>query len=98
MTDGSEIQVVPVCPPVVEYSCEFQARAADELGLLPEGLAIVEMLGDYAVMRDQARACWRFRPRESPRDTVTVACVTVRSAGSSSESDSKLMTGVPNGG
>jgi hypothetical protein len=42
---------------VVEYSREFQARAADELDLLPEKSAITEMLSDYAVMRDQARAC-----------------------------------------
>jgi len=42
---------------VVEYSREFQARAADELDLLPEGSAIAEMLADYGVMRDQARAC-----------------------------------------
>ncbi len=35
---------------------EFQARAADELGRLPEDSAIVMMLSDYAVMREQARA------------------------------------------
>lgn len=40
------------CPPVVGYSGEFQARAADELALLPHGSAIGEMLADYAVMRD----------------------------------------------
>lgn len=45
------------CPPVVEYSSEFQARAAEELALLPEGSTITEMLSDYAVMREQARAC-----------------------------------------
>ncbi|KGJ09751.1 hypothetical protein [Paracoccus sphaerophysae] len=45
------------CPPVVEYSREFQARAAEELALLSEGSAIVEMLGDYAVLREQARVC-----------------------------------------
>lgn len=44
------------CPPVVEYSKEFQARAAEETDLLPEGSAIAEMLSDYSVMRDQARA------------------------------------------
>ena len=42
---------------MVEYSREFQARAAEELALLPEGSAIEEMLADYAVMREQARAC-----------------------------------------
>ena len=43
--------------PVVEYCREFQARAADDLGMLPEGSAIAEMLSDYSVMRNQARAC-----------------------------------------
>lgn len=46
------------CPPVVEYSAADQARAADEVEALPEGAVIVRMLGDYAVLRDQARACW----------------------------------------
>jgi len=56
-TVGSEGGAWGACPPVVEYSREFQARAADELALLPEGSAIAEMLADYAVMRDQLRAC-----------------------------------------
>jgi hypothetical protein len=43
----------------VEYSREFQARAADELDLLPGGSAIAEMLSDYAVLRNQAQACPR---------------------------------------
>ena len=55
-TGGSE-PAATVCPPVVEYSREFQARAADELEALPEGSAIARMLSDYAVMREQARAC-----------------------------------------
>lgn len=41
----------------VEYSSQVQARTADELALLPEGSAIVEMQADYAVMRVQARSC-----------------------------------------
>ena len=45
-----------MCPPVVEYSREFQARAAEELATLPEGSAIAEMLANYFVMREQARA------------------------------------------
>jgi hypothetical protein len=56
-TVGSDTGIAAVCPPVVEYSREFQARTADELGLLPDGSAIAAMLIDYAVMRDQARAC-----------------------------------------
>ena len=45
------------CPPVVEYRRAEQARVADELAALPEGTVIAEWLADYAVLRDQARAC-----------------------------------------
>jgi len=56
-TAGSEGPAGLVCPPVVEYNREVQARAAGELGLLPKGSAVIEMLSDYAVMREQARGC-----------------------------------------
>ncbi|WP_343081391.1 hypothetical protein [Ostreiculturibacter nitratireducens] len=56
-TDGSDGSGPGACPPVVEYSREFHARAAEELDLLLEGSAIAEMLNDYAVMREQARIC-----------------------------------------
>jgi hypothetical protein len=45
------------CPPVVDYTAADQVRAADEIEALPEGAVIVRMLSDYAVLRDQARAC-----------------------------------------
>lgn len=61
-TSGSEPPVAAVCPPIVEYSAEFRARAADELELLPQESAVVEALGDHAVMRDQAQA----RVHETP--------------------------------
>ena len=54
-TVGSEAQAP--CPPVVEYSVTDQARAAAEVEALPEGAMVVRMLSDYAVLRDQARAC-----------------------------------------
>jgi len=44
-------------PPVVPYSAADQARAAAEVAALPEGAVVVRMLSDYAVLRDQARAC-----------------------------------------
>lgn len=56
-TDGSEPGIATACPPVVEYTRELQARAADELDLLSEGSAIAEMLADYSVMRTQVRSC-----------------------------------------
>ena len=56
-TGVSEPRVVTVCPPVVEYTREFQGRAAEELRLLPDSSAIAELLADYSVMRDQARTC-----------------------------------------
>ena len=52
---GSEARAP--CPPVVDYTRADQTRAADEVKSLPEGAAIVRLLSDYAVLRDQARAC-----------------------------------------
>lgn len=46
------------CPPAVDYTAADQARAADEVEALPEDAVVVRMLSDYAVLRDQARACW----------------------------------------
>lgn len=54
---SSDGVVAGTCPPIAEYSRELQARAAEELASLSGGSAIAEMLSDYAVMRDQARAC-----------------------------------------
>ena len=54
----SSERVVGVCPPVVKYDAELQARAAGQVQALPDGSAIVEMLTDYAVMRDQERVCF----------------------------------------
>lgn len=56
-TVGFESGSVNVCPPVVEYRPEFQAQAAGELALLPDGSAIAHMMSDYAVMREQSREC-----------------------------------------
>jgi hypothetical protein len=60
----SSERAVGVCPPVVEYEVGFQARAATEVRALPDGSAIVEMLSDYVVMREQARVC-RNLPEKS---------------------------------
>ena len=53
----SSERITGVCPPVVEYDAGVQARVAMEVQALPEGSVIVEMLSDYAVMREQLRAC-----------------------------------------
>tara|TARA_R110000850_G_C9913616_1_gene460829 strand:+ start:456 stop:587 length:132 start_codon:yes stop_codon:yes gene_type:complete len=42
---------------VVGYSRAEQVRVAEELAALPDGAMITEWLADYAVLRDQARAC-----------------------------------------
>lgn len=36
---------------------EVQVRAAEELAMLPDGSAVVEMMADYAVVRNQTRVC-----------------------------------------
>lgn len=45
------------CLPGPTYSREFLARAADELGRLPAGSAIEQMLFDLSVLRSQLRVC-----------------------------------------
>ena len=54
---GNSDTAPSACPPVVEYSRAEQARLADELAALTECAAMAEWLADYAVLRDQARAC-----------------------------------------
>jgi hypothetical protein len=56
-TAGFETNGVAACPPVVEYSRGFQARAAEELARLPDGSAILKMMGDYTVLRAQLLIC-----------------------------------------
>ena len=46
-----------LCPPMVPYSRSEQAQVAVEVAALPDGALIADWLADYAVMRDQARAC-----------------------------------------
>lgn len=58
-TAGFETGGVAACPPVVEYNRELQVQAAEELASLPNGSAVVEMMGDYAVIRGQVHACAR---------------------------------------
>jgi hypothetical protein len=54
---GFEAGGLSACLPVVKYSREEQARVAEEVAVLPEGALIASWLADYAVLRDQARAC-----------------------------------------
>ncbi len=46
-----------VCPPVVAYSRAEQLRAAAEVDVMPEGAMVITMFIDYAVLREQAKAC-----------------------------------------
>jgi hypothetical protein len=56
-TGGSEYGVAAACPPVVEYTADLQVGASAEVERLPADSAIADMLSDYAVLRDQVRAC-----------------------------------------
>jgi hypothetical protein len=55
---GATFDALPsACPPLVDYSRAKQARVVEEVAALPEGALILGWLADYAVLRDQARAC-----------------------------------------
>ena len=56
-TAGFEANGLAACPPVEDYSREIRNRATEELALLPERSAVVEMMADYAVLREQVRIC-----------------------------------------
>jgi hypothetical protein len=42
---------------VVDYSADKQRQVVEEIEALPDGAVIVDWLADYAVLREQARAC-----------------------------------------
>lgn len=46
-----------VCPTLYAYDVKTQAQAAAELDALPEGAALPRMMGDYAAVRAEIRAC-----------------------------------------
>lgn len=46
-----------ICPPVREWSKDFQKRMADELRKLPQGTAIGTVVTQSIGDRDLARAC-----------------------------------------
>ena len=48
---------ITACPPVVPYSDEQQARAADELAALPPGSELRGTMRDYRWVREQLRKC-----------------------------------------
>jgi hypothetical protein len=64
-TAGSDRPAAAACPPVVGYGAELQARAAAEVEALPERSVVGNLLSDYAVMRDQVRACIASTGRSS---------------------------------
>ncbi len=46
-----------VCPPIKEYSQEFQEKLAAEIEAAPKEAVFIESLSDYAILRDQIRGC-----------------------------------------
>jgi hypothetical protein len=58
-TADFEANGAAACPPAVVPGREFQAQAAEELAMLPDGSAIAELLADFSVIRAQARVCAR---------------------------------------
>lgn len=56
---GSEAVPAPprlVCPALVPYTPDQQAKAADELGALPADSEVGQMVQDYLTERDRIRA------------------------------------------
>lgn len=55
-------QLEVYCPPLTEYSPEWNHALADELDALPQGYAAIPMaITDYAKLRDKIRRCEQER-------------------------------------
>lgn len=48
---------VLICPPVIEWSRQYQARLADEIGRMPDDSAVSRAMREHLQMRDRARKC-----------------------------------------
>jgi hypothetical protein len=46
-----------VCPPIKEYSREFQEKLAKEIDVAPENGAYPQAILDYALLREQLASC-----------------------------------------
>jgi hypothetical protein len=55
---------VPVaqCPPLKEYTPEFNQRLGNEVDAMPADSATVEAIGDYIALRDSVKACTGDKP------------------------------------
>lgn len=53
---GSSCTTSTECPPLVTYSKEFQAKAAEQYEALPKGSPVKTMITDYSKTRDACRA------------------------------------------
>ena len=57
-------QVEAYCPPMVQYSPEWNADLADEIDALPEHYtSIPTAIADYTKLRDRIRRCEREREK-----------------------------------
>jgi hypothetical protein len=48
---------ITVCPPLTQWSVDYQERLAGEVDRLPKGTAIGEALREHLRLREQLRRC-----------------------------------------
>lgn len=54
---GANSNPITACPPIKEYSREFQHKLADEIEAAPANAVFPVALQDYAMLRNQIRKC-----------------------------------------
>jgi hypothetical protein len=54
---GERVVVKTVCPPIKQYTPEFQTKLADELDATPADRAMAVAVVDYHALRNVIRAC-----------------------------------------
>lgn len=51
--------ITNICPPIQEYSKEFNKELAAEIEALPDNSLIPRVVSDYISLRDQIKTCRR---------------------------------------
>ena len=54
---GANSNPATTCPPIKEYSREFQRKLADEINAAPANAAFPVAIQDYSVLREQLKSC-----------------------------------------
>ncbi len=57
---GANSSPITACPPIKEYSREFQRKLADEIEAAPKDAVWPLVMQDYTLLREQVVICYKW--------------------------------------